>query len=74
MNSDTDNVLYILRGTIPNFDINSFTCKRNIPPKAQHVLACALFNKSVQDMEVKFDITTKHKPVLECLQMLMIFF
>ena len=38
------------------------------PPKAQHVLTSALFSKIVQDMEVKFDMTTRQKTVLGCLQ------
>lgn len=33
--------------TIPNYDINNFTIKDNIPPKVQHVLTSALFSKSV---------------------------
>jgi hypothetical protein len=68
MDSDFDNVLDGLRGTIPYFDISSFTCKDIVPPKAQHVLASALFSKSVQDMKVKFDMTTRQNAVLGCLQ------
>jgi len=34
----------------------------------QIFLASALFSKSVQDMKVKFDMTTRHKVVLGCLQ------
>ena len=76
MDSDFDNVLDGVHGTIPNFDVGSFTGKDIVPPKAQHVLTSAFFSKSVQDMKVKFDMTTRHKLVLECLQahMLMIFF
>jgi len=51
-----------------NFDVSSFTSKDTIPPKAQHVLATALFSKSVQDMKVKFDMTTRHKTFFGCLQ------
>jgi len=58
MDSDFDNVLDGLCGTIPYFDVSSFTCKDSVPPKAQHVLASALFSKIVQDMELKFDMTT----------------
>jgi len=47
MYTDFDNALDGLRGTIPNFDISSFTCKDIIPPKAQHVMASAVFSKSV---------------------------
>ena len=54
MNSDLDNALDGLRGTILDFDVNSFTSKVIVPPKAQHILKSALFSKSVQDMKVKF--------------------
>jgi len=50
MDSDFDNVLDGLCGTIPDFDISNFTSKVTVPLKAQHVLASALFSKSVQDM------------------------
>jgi len=68
MDSDFDNPLDCLCGTIPDFDVSSFTSKDNVLPKAQHVLASALFSKSVQDMEVKFDMTTRQKAILGCLQ------
>ena len=42
--------------------------KDTVPPKAQHVLASAIFSKIVQDMEVKFDMTVRQKAVLGCLQ------
>jgi len=59
MDSDfDDNALDGLRGIIPDFDISSFTCKDTAPSKAQHVLPSALFSKIVQDMEVKFYMTT----------------
>jgi len=76
MNSNFDNALDGLRGMIPNFDVSSFTSKDIVPPKAQHVLASALCSKSVQDMDVKFDMTTRRKAILDvCKQhMLKIFF
>jgi len=55
VDSDFDNALDGLRGAIPDFDVSSFTSKDTVPPKAQYVLASALFSKSVQDMEVKFN-------------------
>jgi hypothetical protein len=67
MNSDFDNALYGLRGKILDFDINSFTFKDIIPSKAQDVLTSALFSKSVQDMKVIFDMTTRHEAILGCL-------
>jgi len=68
MDSDFDNALDGLRGTIPNFDVSSFTSKDTASHKAQHVLASALFSKSVQDMEVKFDMTTRQNAIFGCLQ------
>jgi len=65
---DFDNALDGLRGAIPDFDVSSFTSKDTVPPKAQHVLASALFSKSVQDMQVKFDMTTRQKAIFGCLQ------
>ena len=59
---------FYLRGTISDFDVSIFTSKDTVPPKAQHVLASALFSESVQDMEVKFDMTTRQKAILGCLQ------
>jgi len=68
MNSDFDNALDGLRGAIPDFDVSSFTSKDTVPPKAQHILASALFSKSVQDMEVKLDMTARQKRIFGCLQ------
>lgn len=56
---DFDNALDGLRGTIPDFDVSSFTCKDIVPPKAQHVLVSPIFSKVVQDMELKFEMTTR---------------
>ena len=68
MDSDFDNVLDGLCGTIPDFDISNFTSKDTVPLKAQHVLASALFSKSVQDMYVNLDMTARLKAILGCLQ------
>ena len=59
MDSDFDNALDDLGGTIPNFDVSSFTCKDTVFPKARHVLASSLCCKSFQDFEVKFDMSTR---------------
>jgi len=67
MKSNFDNVLDGLRGTIPDFYVSNFTSKDIVPPKAQHVLPSVLFSKSVQYMEVKFDMTTRQNAILECL-------
>jgi len=68
MYSDFDNALDGLRGTIQNFDVSHFTSKDTVLLKAQHVLASVLFSKSVQDMKVKFDMTTRQKAIFGCLQ------
>jgi hypothetical protein len=54
--------------TILGFDLSSFTRKDIILLKAQHVLVHVLFGKIVQDLEVKFDTTTRQKIVFGCLQ------
>jgi len=68
MDSDFDNVLDCVCGTTPDFDIRSCTCKDTVPPKTQHFFASSLVSKRVHDMEVKFDMTTRPKTILECLQ------
>lgn len=68
MNIDFDKALDGLSIVIQDFDLSGFTRNDNIPPKAQYVLASALFSKSVQDMDVKFDMTTRQNTVFGCLQ------
>jgi hypothetical protein len=68
MDSDFDSALDGLHETIPSFDLSNFTRKDTVPLKAQHVLARALFGKIVQDMEVKFNMTTREKAVFGCLR------
>ncbi|KAK2455796.1 hypothetical protein QL285_003218 [Trifolium repens] len=68
MDSDFNNALDGLRDMIPAFDFSSFTSKDTVPPKAQHVLASALFSKIVEDIEVNFQLTTRQKVVFGCLQ------
>ncbi|KAK2440731.1 hypothetical protein QL285_012108 [Trifolium repens] len=68
MDYDFDSALDGLHETIPSFDSSNFTRKDAVPLKAQHVLARALFGKIVQDMEVKFNMTTREKVVFGCLR------
>jgi len=68
MNSDFVNALVGFCSTVSDFNVNNFTSKDTVPPKAKHVLASVLFSKSVQDMKVKFDMTTRQKIVFGCLQ------
>lgn len=68
MNFDFDGDSDDFSVVISDFDFNAFTKKDIVPLKAQHVLACALFSKNVQNMNIKFDVTTIHKAVFDCLQ------
>jgi len=61
MNSCFDNVLNGLCGRISNFTCSSFISKNIFPPKERHVLASVIFSKSVQNMKVKFDMTTRQR-------------
>lgn len=57
MKFDFDKALDGLMVAILEFDINNFTSKDIVTLKVQYVLANVLFNKSVQNMNVKFDMT-----------------
>jgi hypothetical protein len=57
-----------LHETIHSFYLSNFTSKDIVPLKAQHILARVLFGKIVQDVEVEFNMTTRHKVVFGCLQ------
>lgn len=43
---DFDKALDGLSVVIPDFDLSGFIRKDIVPPKAQQILACALFSKS----------------------------
>ena len=64
MDSDLDRALADLRAIIPDFDLSGFANKNTVPPTAQHALASALFSNIVQEMEVRFSMTCRHKAVL----------
>ncbi|KAL8258895.1 hypothetical protein R6Q59_026848 [Mikania micrantha] len=57
-----------LHNSIPDLDLGGFTDKDTAPPKAQNVLASALYSKTVQSLGEKFSLSTRQKAVLECLQ------
>lgn len=63
---DFDKALNDLSDVIPYFDL--IIKMDDVPPKTQNVLVNVLFNKSFQNMDVKFDMTTRHKEVFDCLQ------
>lgn len=65
---DFDRALDGLHAVIPDSDLSGFTRKDIVPPKAQYVLASSLFGKSVHDLDLKFDMTTRQKAVFGCLQ------
>lgn len=50
-----------LSGTIPIFELSSFTRKDIVSPKVQHIMASIIFSKSIQDMKTKFDMTIRYK-------------
>ena len=56
-----------LQAVILGFDLAGFTNKNTVPPKAQHALASGLFSRLVQEMDVRFDMTCRHKAVFSCL-------
>lgn len=64
---DSDKALDHLSDATLDFELRGFTRKDNVPPKAQHVFASAIFKKNVQDMNVKFEMTTRQKIVFSCL-------
>lgn len=43
--------------TILNFDLNNFTKKDIVHPKGQYVLVSSHFSKSIQEIDVKVDMT-----------------
>lgn len=59
MSYDFNRVLDALSTVILDFDLNSFISKDTVSPKAQHVSTSAFFNRSNQDMDVKFDMTIR---------------
>lgn len=60
---DFDRDLDDLRVSILDFDLSYFTRKGILSPKTQHILASALFIKTVKDMDVKFHITIRKNAV-----------
>lgn len=60
MNSDFDKALDDLSLVIPNFEC-LFTSKDTASPKNTKCFGECPFNKTVQDMDVKFDMTTRRK-------------
>lgn len=65
----------MLGTTTLGLNFNNFTSKDVVSLKAQHFLSSVFSTKSIQDMEVKFNMVTRLKVVIGCLQlMLKIFF
>ncbi|GKB32178.1 hypothetical protein Tco_0871579 [Tanacetum coccineum] len=52
--------------SLPEFDLSGFSNK-DTPPKAQNVLAYALFSEMVKSLGVSFDLSPRQKAVVECL-------
>jgi len=68
LDSDYGCALERLQTSLPDFDISGFSKKDTAPPKAQHVLASALFSRISQSLEVRFDLSPRQKAVVSCLQ------
>ncbi|KAK1434236.1 hypothetical protein QVD17_11155 [Tagetes erecta] len=68
LDSDYGCALERLQTSLPDFDISGFSKKDTAPPKAQHVLASALFSRIGQSLEVRFDLSPRQKAVVACLQ------
>ncbi|PNY08525.1 hypothetical protein L195_g005052 [Trifolium pratense] len=68
MVSDFDIALNSLCNMLTTYDFRSFTSKDTVLHKAQHALASDLLSKIVQDMKVKFNMTTTQKAVFGYLQ------
>lgn len=64
MDSHFDIALHSFKGTFRDFDIRSFTSRYIVLPNAQHILKNSFLSKSVQDMDIKFDMITGQKIVL----------
>lgn len=64
MDSNFNRALDGLKDVILDFDIRGFATNDIVPHKAKQVLASALSSKFVNDMDVKFDMTTRHKAFL----------
>ncbi|GJY42790.1 putative reverse transcriptase domain-containing protein [Tanacetum coccineum] len=65
--SDYGYALDRVRMSLPEFDLSGFSNK-DTPPKAQNVLACALFSEIVKSLGVSFDLSPRQKAVVECLR------
>lgn len=66
--SDYGYALDRVRMSLPEFDLSGFSNKDTVPPKAQNVLACALFSEIVKSLGVSFDLSPRQKAVVECLR------
>nr|GEV90024.1 putative reverse transcriptase domain-containing protein [Tanacetum cinerariifolium] len=54
--------------SLPDFDLSGFSNKDTAPPRAQNVLACALFSEIVKSLGASFDLSPRQKAVVECLR------
>jgi hypothetical protein len=66
--SDYGEALDMLRGLLPDLDIDGFYNKDTVPSKPQKILASALFSGIVKGMEAGFDLSARQKAVLESLR------
>ncbi|GJZ68431.1 hypothetical protein Tco_0631671 [Tanacetum coccineum] len=66
--SDYGYALDRVRMSLPEFDLSGFSNKDTARPKAQNVLAYALFSEIVKSLGVSFDLSPRQKAVVECLR------
>lgn len=66
MDSDFDIASEDLSIAILNFDVKYFNSKDIVTLK-EHVLVSIIFKKNVQNMDIKFDMTTRQKSFFSCL-------
>ncbi|XP_076901857.1 uncharacterized protein LOC143556417 [Bidens hawaiensis] len=57
-----------LHNSLPDLDLGGFDFKDTAPPKAQKILANALYGEIVKTVEEKFALSPRQRAVFECLR------
>ncbi|XP_076956600.1 uncharacterized protein LOC143631862 [Bidens hawaiensis] len=66
--SDYRGALDTLHNSLPDLDLGGFDFKDIAPPKAQKILANALYGEIVKTVEEKFALSPRQRAVFECLR------
>ncbi|XP_076935722.1 uncharacterized protein LOC143602539 [Bidens hawaiensis] len=66
--SDYRGALDTLHYSLPDLDLGGFDFKDTAPPKAQKILANALYGEIVKTVEEKFALSPRQRAVFECLR------